>query len=95
MTPREIEERLLSMFGQSIREEGAPELIITMRRHEDYEKLLFRIDELLEENRILKADTAKAINVWHDNLNLIDQLREAKRRMKRANMDVSFIRSVK
>lgn len=95
MTAEQIEERIISLFGKSKRGDGAPEFIITVRRHEDYEKLIKLIDEQEEKLRLQKLEIYKLHMYADENMALYDQLRKAKHLLKLNGLDYSFIRNVK
>lgn len=92
-----VREIALSLLTQprSSRDGEPPEIVITYRKHEDYENFVREIAELQE--RLKQAElTASKMSVYAaENLRLYDQLRWAYTVMQKAGLDVSFITSVR
>lgn len=95
MNAAQIEERLVTLFGKSNRGEGAPEFIITVRRHEDYEKLLKLIDDYEKQLDRNKLEMSRLYMYADENLILYDQLKTARNLLRDNGLDYSFIRNVK
>lgn len=91
-----IREIALSLLNnRRIGECSPPEIIVTYRKHEDYEKLTQQIAELTEQLYRSKHEAAKLSLYAEENFRLYDQLRQAYQDMQRAGLDVSYITSVK
>lgn len=72
-----------------------PEIVITYRKHEDYERFICQIAELTEKVKRLDQQLAVMQNFASENIRLYDQLRWAYTAMVKAGMDTSFITSVR
>lgn len=72
-----------------------PEIVITYRKHEDYERMIRQIAELTEQLRIAQNQVSVLSNYASENIRLYDQLRFAYNAMVKAGMDVSFITSIR
>lgn len=91
MKSDQIEEALQRVLGDAA---GPPGLVITLRKHEDYERLLRVIDDLQELNERLRADISRMSGYAQLYMRALDDLRDCKRRMEHAGMDTSFIISL-
>lgn len=88
----------LSLLTQQPRPagEGRPsEIVITYRKHEDYENFIRQIAELQEKLKKAEMQAAHMTMYAEENLRLYDQLRWAYTAMQKAGLDVSFITSVR
>lgn len=90
MTSNEIEEALQRILADSA---GPPGLVVTLRRHEDYERLLLVIDDLRELNDRLRADITRMGHYSQLYMRAMDDLRVCKKLMDRAGLDTTFISS--
>ena len=92
---RQIALSLLTQQPSPAGEGRPPEIVITYRKHEDYENFVRQIAEL--QDRLKKAEMAAANMSMYaaENLRLYDQLRWAYMAMQKAGLDVSFITSVR
>lgn len=88
MTSNEIEEALQRILADSA---GPPGLVVTLRRHEDYERLLLIIDDLRELNDRLRADVTRMGHYSQLYMRALDDLRDCKNIMDRHGIDTSFI----
>lgn len=89
---KEIEEALQRALGDASGPQG---LVVTLRRHEDYERLLLVIDDLQDLNSRLKADLQRMGDYAHMYFRALDDLRLCRREMERQGLDTSFITSFK
>lgn len=86
----------LSLLTQQPTGEGRPpEIVITYRKHEDYERFIREIAELTEKLKRMDQQLAVMRNYASENIRLYDELRWAYTAMVKAGMDVSFITSVR
>ena len=90
-----VREIALSLLNSRTGEGSPPEIIVTYRKHEDYEKFTQQIAELTEQLCRSKHETAQLALYAEENFRLYDQLRQAYQDMQRAGLDVSYITSVK
>lgn len=91
-----IRELALSLLNQRPAGEAAPqEIVITYRKHEDYENFIRRIAELELQLKEAQYQAARLSLYAEENFVLYDQLRQAYKDLSRAGMDVSYITSVR
>lgn len=92
MNGDEIEKALQSLLGAS---EGGQGLVITLRRHEEYEVLLGRIAALEEEKFRLSQDVSRMSSYAELYLRALDELNICVRRMHSAGLDTSWVSSIR
>lgn len=92
---RQIALSLLTQHPSSAGEGCPPEIVITYRKHEDYENFVRQIAELQEQLKKAEMSAANMSMYAAENLRLYDQLRWAYTAMQKAGLDVSFITSVR
>lgn len=92
MNGDEIEKALQELLGAS---SGSPGLVITLRRHEEYEVLLGRINALEEEKTRLKQDVSRMSSYAELYLRALDELKICVRHMESAGLDTGWISSVR
>ena len=90
-----VRELALSLIRQPAGEGSPPEIVITYRKHEDYERFIREIAELTEKLKRAEQQVAVLSNYASENIRLYDQLRWAYIAMVKAGLDVSFITSIK
>lgn len=91
-----IRELALSLLTQRPAGEGGPpEIVITYRKHEDYENFIRKIAELEMQVKEAQYQAARMSLYAEENLVLYEQLRQAYKDMQRAGLDVSYIKSVR
>lgn len=76
-------------------ESSPPEIVVTYRKHADYEKFVRKIAELQEQLERERYTAARMSIYAEENFRLYDQLRQAYAELKKAGLDVSYITSVK
>lgn len=86
-----IEKALRSLLGDSVGPEG---IVITLRRHDEYDALLSTIDSLRSENERLQQELTRMSTYAHMYLSALDDLREARRQLRQLGADTSFIKSL-
>ena len=74
---REIALKLLDR-QEPTGEGSPPEIVITYRKHEDYERFLMQIAELQEKLRRAENQVSVLSNYASENIRLYDQLRQIK-----------------
>ena len=86
-----IEEELQSILGSA----APPGIVITLRRHDEYEKLIERIRSLEADKEALdrQLHTMSLYPVLY--LQALDELRECRRILQRLGVDCSFIESLR
>lgn len=91
-----IRELTLSFLTQRPSGEGSPpEIVITYRKHEDYENFIRQIAELEKQVKEAQYQAARMSLYAEENLVLYEQLRQAYKDMQKAGLDVSYIKSVR
>ncbi len=91
-----IRELALSLLTQRPAGEGSPlEIVITYRKHEDYENFIRQIAELEKQVKEAQYQAARMSLYAEENLVLYEQLRQAYKDMQKAGLDVSYIKSVR
>lgn len=84
----------LALLERPAGKEGPPEIVVTYRKHEDYEKFVHQISELQEELAKANYSIHQLALYAEENLHLYDQLRAAYKDMKKAGLDTSYLTSV-
>lgn len=92
MKSDEIEKALRELLGASA---GPSGLVITLRRHDEYEALLERIRALEAEKKSLDIQVHQMSLYAQEYLTALDDLRAAARQLRRLGVDTSFIRCLK
>ena len=91
-----VREIALSLLTQKPAGEGGPpEIVITYRKHEDYENFVRQIAELQKELKDAQIQVSRLSTYASENIRLYDQLRYAYNDMVKAGLDVSYITSVR
>ena len=95
----EDEEKLqalaLSLLTKRPAGEGVcPEIVVTYRKHDDYERFVRQIAELQQQVKQAEYQAARMSLYAEENFQLYDQLRQAYKDMQKAGLDVSYITSV-
>lgn len=91
MTGDQIEEALQRALDGSA---GHPGLVVTLRRHEDYERLLLILDDLRELNERQRTDISRMSSYAQLYMRALDDLRECRRQLESHGLDASFIVSL-
>lgn len=92
MTGNEIEKALQELLGASA---SPPGLVITLRRHEEYEALIGRINALEGEKTSLKLEVSRMSSYAELYLRALDELKIAARSLEGLGVDTSWITSIK
>lgn len=92
MTGNEIEKALQELLGASA---GPSGLVITLRRHEEYEALIGRINVLEGEKSNLKMEVSRMSSYAELYLRALDELKIAARNLEDLGVDTSWITSIK
>lgn len=92
MTSDDIEKALQELVGASA---GPPGLVITLRRHDEYEALLERISGLESRCRSLDLQVHQMSTYAAMYIKALDELRAARLLLRRYGEDTSFITSLK
>lgn len=99
MTPEEdakLRELALSLLTKRTAGEGGPpEIVITYRKHDDYERFISKIAELEKELQSAHQQMGQLAMYAEENFKLYDQLRQAYRDMSAAGLDVSYISAIR
>lgn len=88
----QIEEALQRLFGDAA---GPPGLVITLRRHDEYQMLLDKIDALQRRCDRQQQDITSMSMYAQLYLRALDELREARKLLVASGYDVSFITSLR
>lgn len=91
MRSDDIEEALRELLGAST---GPPGLVLTLRRHDEYEHLLERIRELEGKNRDLERQLYQMSSYAPQLLQALDELRICRKILQKNFIDCSFIHSL-
>lgn len=93
MTSDAIEEALHTLLGGDCA--ASPGLVITLRRHDEYERLILRIRALEGRNEDLDRQlrSMSAYPVMY--LQALDDLKLCVRMLRRAGLDTSFVQSLR
>lgn len=92
MTSREVEKALQRLLGDAV---GPSGIVVTVRRHDDYEKLLEVIDRLEESQQDLKRQVLNLSSYAELYLTALDDVRDCCRLMNQHGIDTSFVRSLR
>lgn len=92
MKSDEIEEALPAILGHSA---ASPGLVITLRRHDEYEELILRIRALEAEQRALQLDLSRMSHYPVLYLQALDELRCCRKILQQLGVDTSFIGSLR
>ena len=92
MRSDEIEEALRMLLGPAA---GPPGIVLTLRRHDEYQLLLDRIAALEKEKRDLQIQVYQMQDYPRQLLVALDELRLARKLLQKNFIDTSFIRSLK
>ena len=76
-------------------EGSPPEIVVTYRKHEDYERFVHKIAELEKELEEAHYQMGHLALYAEENFRLYDQLRQAYNELQKAGLDVSYITLVK
>lgn len=87
-----IEDELKRLLGEL---SGPPGLVLTLRRHDEYELLLERIQALERENKQLNIQVHQMSRYASMYLQALDDLKLCRKEMIQAGLSVSWIRSLK
>lgn len=87
----EIEAALRTMLGAAA---ASPGLVITLRRHDEYELLIERIRSLEKEKEHLTHQICQMSLYPQMYLVALDELRDARKLLKKLGVDTSFITSL-
>ena len=86
-----IEEELQDILGAA----APPGIVITLRRHDEYEKLIERIRSLEADKRSLNSQLASMSMYPVLYIQALDELKICRRALQQAGLDVSFIQSLR
>lgn len=92
MSGDEIEEALQRLLGDAA---GPSGLVITVRRHDEYEVLLGRVSLLEKERDRLRSDLGRMSGYADLYLRALDELKICVRMMRSEGMDTSFVSSLR
>lgn len=92
MRSDEIESALVDLLGGPPGPQG---IVITLRRHDEYEQLILRIRALEADNQALQVQLRNMSMYPVMYLQALDELRECKRILSRLGLDYSFIVSLR
>lgn len=92
MRSDEIEIALQDILG---RPGGSQGLVITLRRHDEYEQLILRIRALEAENRSLQSQLMSMSHYPTLYLQALDDLKLCRKVLSRSGQDCSFIVSLR
>lgn len=92
MTGNEIEKALQELLGASA---GPPGIVVTLRRHEEYEVLIGRINALEKEKASLKSEVTRMASYAELYLRALDELKICARDLQAVGVDTSWITSIK
>lgn len=91
MTGNLIEEELAAILGAA----SPPGLVITLRRHDEYEKLIERIRELESDKRSLGSQLHRMATYPVLYLEALDDLRTCCDLLRAQGVDTSFVRALR
>lgn len=91
MTSDQIEEALSRILSDSA---GPPGLVVTLRKHEDMERLLRTIDEQSDLIARQRLEISRMADYAHLYLRALDELKEARDLLRRSGVDTSFMTSL-
>ena len=91
MTSDQIEEALSRILGDSA---GPPGLVVTLRKHDDMERLLRMIDDLQELTQRQRMELSRMGDYAHLYLRALDELRAARERLNAFGVDCRFMTSL-
>lgn len=86
-----IEAELRDILGAA----APPGIVITLRRHDEYEQLIERIRALEADNASLGRQLRSMSTYPVLYLEALDELREARRMLQALSIDTSFIQSLR
>lgn len=92
MRSDDIEKALRELLGAS---SGPSGIVVTLRRHDEYELLLERIKALEAENRSLDQQVHQMAQYAAMYIHSLDELRICRRHLQKLGVDTSFITSLK
>lgn len=87
-----IEDALQELLGASAGPQG---LVITLRRHDEYELLIERIKALEADKTKLDQQLRRMMDYPVVLLQALDELRHARKLLRQCGVDTSFIESLK
>lgn len=91
MRSDEIEAALQALLGSAA---GGTGLVVTVRRHDEYEILLSRISELEQQIRDKQQEVLRMQSYAVRYIETLDELKLCKKALSKAGLDTSFIRSL-
>lgn len=92
MRSDDIEKALQELLGASV---GPLGIVVTLRRHDEYELLMERIKALEVENEKLRMQVVQMRVYPELLLTAMDELRHARKLLDKLGVDTSFISSLK
>lgn len=92
MKSDDIEEALQLLLGSAA---SPPGIVITLRRHDEYDALLGQIDALEKQKASLEQQVFKMSQFASMYLAALDDLKHCRTLMKKNGLDTSFIRSLR
>lgn len=92
MRSDDIEKALQELLGASV---GPLGIVVTLRRHDEYELLMERIKALEAENEKLQRQVVQMRVYPELMLTAMDELRHARKLLDKLGVDTSFISSLK
>lgn len=92
MRSDDIENALQELLGASVEHKG---LVVTVRRHDEYEALIDRIRGLQQENESLKGQVLNMAEFANQLLIAIDELRICRKYLDQMGIDTTFITSLR
>lgn len=91
MTSEQIEEALARILGDSA---GPPGLVVTLRKHEDMERLLRLIDDLQDLTQRQRMEISRMSDYAQLYLRALDELRAAREVLNGLGVDCRFMSSL-
>lgn len=92
MRSDDIENALQELLGVSVEHQG---LVVTIRRHDEYEALIERIRALQKDNESLKGQVLHMAEYANLYLIALDELRICRKHLDKLGVDTSFITSLR
>lgn len=92
MRSDDIENALQELLGASVEHQG---LVVTVRRHDEYEALIERMRGLQKENESLKNQVLNMAEFANLLLTAMDELRICRKHLDRLGIDTNFITSLR
>lgn len=92
MRSDDIENALQELLGASVEHQG---IVVTVRRHDEYEALIERIRALQKDNESLKGQVLNMAEFANGLLIAMDELRTCRKYLEKFGVDTTFITSLR